>query len=131
AAMHLPAAPVSTTRCAVPGCRCVPTMRQAVLCEPHARKFRLRRPPMSMDQFLADPRVRPLPPLPACQVAACTRTADGAGGYCNTHYQRWRTAQRTHPGLEHRWWQARESGVAEPGQVNLRALPALVVIEVL
>jgi len=84
-----------------------------------------------MEQFLADPRVRPFPPLPECQVAACTRPADGASGYCNTHYQRWRTAQRTTPELDHRWWQGRESGVAEPGQVNLRAMPALVVVEVL
>jgi integrase len=131
ASPQLPAVHASADHCAVPGCRCAPTVRQAVLCEPHAKKFRLRRPPMSMRQFLADPRVRPLPPMPACQVAACTRTADGAGGYCNTHYQRWRTAQQVNPELDHGWWQARESGVAEPGQVNLRALPALVVIEVL
>jgi len=131
AARDLPAAAPRADRCAVPGCRCVPTVRQAVLCEPHAKKFRLRRPPMSMEQFLADPRVRALPPMPQCQVAACTRTADGAGGYCNPHYQRWRTAQRTAPELDHRRWQVRESGVAEPGQVNLRALPALVVLEVL
>jgi integrase len=127
----LPGAPSGAEHCAVPGCGCVPTVRQAVLCQPHAKKFRLRRPPMSMEGFLTDARVRPMPPLPACQVAACTRTADGAGGYCNTHYQRWRTAQRTHPDLDHRWWQVRESGVAEPGQVNLRALPVLVVLEVL
>lgn len=131
AAPALPAAPPRADHCAVPGCQCAPTMRQAVLCEPHTKKFRLRRPPMSMQQFLADPRVRPLPPMPACQVPACTRAADGACGYCNTHYQRWRTAQQTTPELDHRWWQVRESGVAEPGQVNLRALPALVVIEVL
>ncbi|MGH3512793.1 MAG: tyrosine-type recombinase/integrase [Candidatus Dormibacteria bacterium] len=127
----LPAAPPGADHCAVPGCECVPTVRQAVLCQPHAKKFRLRRPPMSMEQFLTDPRVRPMPPMPQCQVAACTRTADGAGGYCNPHYQRWRTAQHTNPDLDHRWWQVRESGVAEPGQVNLRALPTLVVIEVL
>ncbi len=131
AAAQLPAEPASAGQCAVAGCRCAPTVRQAVLCQRHAKKFRLRRPPPSMQQFLADPRVRPLPPMPACQVAACTRAADGAGGYCNTHYQRWRSAQRSNPGLDHRWWQARESGVAEPGQVNLRALPALVVAEVL
>ena len=86
---------------------------------------------MSLEQFLADPRVRPLPPAGTCLVAACTRTADGARGYCNTHYQRWRAAQQSDPGLDRRWWQARESGVAEPGQVNLRALPPLVVVEVL
>ena len=86
AAACLPAEPVSATRCAVSGCRCVPTVRHAVLCELHAKKFRLRRPPMSMQQFLADPRVRPLPAMPACSVAACTRPADSARGYCNTHY---------------------------------------------
>jgi integrase len=131
AASALPAAPPRADRCAVPGCQCVPTVRHAVLCEPHAKKFRLRRPSMSMEQFLADPRVRPMPPMPACQVTACTRTADGAGGYCNTHYQRWRTAQQTTHELDPCCWQVRESGVAEPGQVNLRALPDLVVIEVL
>ena len=131
AAACLPAEPVSATRCAVSGCRCVPTVRHAVLCEPHAKKFRLRRPPMSMQQFLADPRVRPLPAMPACSVAACTRRADGARGYCNTHYQRWRNALRTDPQLDSRGWQAQESGVAEAGQVNLRALPVLVVVEVL
>ena len=131
AAACLPAEPASTTRCAVPGCRCVPTVRHAVLCQPHAKKFRLRRPPMSLDQFLADPRVRPLPPMPACSVAACIRPADGAGGYCNTHYQRWRTALAADPEVHPQRWRARESGVAEPGQVNLRALPVLVVVEVL
>src|SRR5664279_1802856 len=84
-----------------------------------------------MEQFLADPQVRAFAPMPDCQVAACTLPADGAGGYCNTHYQRWRTAKRTTPGLDPGWWQLRESGVAAPGQVNLRAMPALVVIEVL
>ena len=78
---------------------------------------------MSMEQFLADGRVRPLPPCPACLVAACTRAADGACGYCNTHYQRWRIAQQANPDLDHLRWQATESGVAEPGQLNLRALP--------
>lgn len=131
AAPELPAEPVSADRCSVSECQCAPTVRQAVLCEPHVRKFRARRPRMSMEQFLADPRVRPFPPLSACQVTACTRTADGACGYCNPHYQRWRIAQQTNPDLDHRWWQARESGVVEPGQVNLRALPALVVVEVL
>ncbi len=131
AAPALPAAAPRAQRCAVPDCRCAPTVRQAVLCQPHARKFRARRPPRSLEQFLDDPRVRPFAPMPPCQVSACLRTADGAVGYCNTHYQRWRSAQRTDPELDQRWWQVRESGVAEPGQVNLRALPALVVVEVL
>jgi integrase len=128
---NLPAAPVPAQRCAVPNCQCKPTVRDAVMCEPHAQQFRGRHIPISLEQFLSDPRVRPQPPLPACLVPACTRTADGAIGCCNTHYQRWRMAQQNHPELDERWWQARESGVAEPGQVNLRALPARVVVEVL
>jgi integrase len=128
---NLPAAPVPAQRCAVPQCRCTPTVRDAVMCEPHAQQFRGRRIPISLEQFLSDPRVRPQPPLPACLVAACTRTADGAIGYCNTHYQRWRMAQQDPAEPDEQWWRVRESGVAEPGQVNLRALPALAVVEVL
>ena len=131
AAEQLPAAPAPAEDCAVPGCRCKPTVRQAVMCEPHAAQFRNRRTPVPLEQFLTDRWVRPLPPLPPCLVSACTRAADGAVGYCNTHYQRWRVAQRGNAGVDERWWQATEPGVAEPGQVNLRALPALVVVEVL
>jgi len=127
----LPAAPVPAPQCAVPQCRCVPTVRGAVLCEPHAQHFRNRRIPVTVEQFVRHPRVRPHPPLPACSVPACTRTADGAIGYCTTHYQRWCVAQQNNPGLDERSWRTRESGVAEPGQVNLRALPELVVVEVL
>ena len=75
----------------------VPTVSQAVLCEPHARQFRHRVRTPSIEQFLADPRVRPLPPLKPCAVVACTRVADGARGYCNTHYQRWRTITESDP----------------------------------
>jgi integrase len=131
AAPRLPAAPVRADHCVVPECQCVPTMRQAVLCEPHARTFRARRPRQSMEQFLSDPRVRPFPASRRCEVAACIRPADSAGGFCNTHYQRWLGARRGNPGVDHSWWRTRESGVAEPGQANLRALPALVVVEVL
>jgi hypothetical protein len=106
-------------------------VRGAVLCEPHAQQFRGRRIPISLDRFVVDPRVRPLLSLPACSVAACIRTADGAVGYCNTHYQRWCVAQRSGPVPDEQQWRATESGVAEPGQVNLRALPPLVVVEVL
>ncbi|MGH3409036.1 MAG: hypothetical protein ACRDRJ_42040, partial [Streptosporangiaceae bacterium] len=33
--------------------------------------------------------------------------------------------------MDGQWWRATEPGVAEPGQVNLRALPDLVVVELL
>jgi integrase len=131
AVRRLPAAPVPAPECAVPGCRCRPTVRSAVMCEPHAQQFRGRRTPVPLEQFLTDRRVHPLPPLPACLAGACTRAADGAAGYCNTHYQRWRVAQRGTEQVDEPWWRATEPGVAEPGQVNLRALPVLVVVEML
>jgi integrase len=128
---ELPPLPVPVTACAVPGCRCVPTVSEAVLCEPHARQFRRRVRKQTVGQFLIDPRVRPLPPRPACSVAACTRTADSARSYCNTHYQRWRIAASADPELEPGFWQSQQPAVAEPGQVSLRGLPPLVVAEVL
>jgi len=131
AAEHLPAAPAPAGHCAVPGCECKPTVRRAVLCEPHAAQFRNRWTPVPLEQFLSDRWVRPLPPLPPCLVSACTRTADGAVGYCNTHYQRWRVAQRGSAEVDERWWRLTEPCAAEPGQVNLRALPTLIVVEVL
>jgi integrase len=131
AAKQLPPAPSPADRCAVDRCQCRPTVRQAVLCQPHAKKFRARQPRVSIEEFLSDSRVRPVPAHSLCLVAACTRPADGACGYCNTHYQRWCVARRADPDLDQQWWQATESGVAEPGQVNLRALPPLVVVEVL
>jgi hypothetical protein len=81
ATQQLPAAPAPAADCAVPGCRCKPTVRQAVMCEPHAKQFRGRRTPIPLEQFLTDRRVRPLPPLGACLVLACTRAADGTVSY--------------------------------------------------
>lgn len=128
---QLPPLPARVTRCAVPGCQREPTVTRAILCEPHARQFRQRAGRPAIGQYLADPRVRPLPPFIPCAVAACTRVADSARGYCNTHYQRWRTAASTGPGLDARQWQLSEPAVAEGGQVSLRGLPPLVVVQVL
>ena len=98
----LPAAPVPAPHCAVPECRCVPTVRGAVLCEPHAGQLPRQAHSVSVAEFVRHPRVRPHPPSPACLVSACTRTADGAIGYCGTHYQRWTVAQQNDPGLDER-----------------------------
>ena len=101
------------------------------MCEPHARQFRRRVRTPAMEQFLADPRVRPLPPLTPCAVVACTRVADGARGLCNTHYQRWRTITETDPDRDQAGWQLTDDAVAEGGRVSLRGLPPLVVVQVL
>jgi len=128
---QLPPLPARVTECAVPRCQREPTMTGAILCEPHARQFRRRVGKPGIEQFQADPRVRPFPPFKPCAVVACARAADSARGYCNTHYQRWRTATKTEPGLDAGQWQVTEGAVAQGGQVSLRGLPPLLVVQVL
>ena len=127
----LPPLPARAAACAVPGCLAVPTVSHAIMCEPHARQFRRRVRAPAMEQFLADPRVRPLLPLGPCAVAACTLAADGARGLCNTHYQRWRIVTGTDPDHDMARWQLTDGEVTEGGQVSLRGLPPLAVVQVL
>ncbi|MGH3124133.1 MAG: hypothetical protein ACRDND_24365, partial [Streptosporangiaceae bacterium] len=86
---ELPPLPDRPAGCAVPGClRMSPGGRQGQrtgLCQAHSRRFR-RVAGMTMERFLADPRVRPLPALGPCNVAACARRAESGHGYCPTHY---------------------------------------------
>ena len=128
---QLPPLPARVTECAVPRCQREPTVTEAILCEPHARLLRRRAGRPAIEQFLADPRVRPFPPFKSCGVVACARAADSARGYCNTHYQRWRTAAKTDPDLDAGQWQVSEGAVAEGGQVSLHGLPPLLVVQVL
>ena len=115
AARQLPAAPAPAGHCAVPECQCKPTVRRCGAVRA-ARQAVPRPAGIPLQQFLTDRRVRPLPPLPACLVLACTRTADGAVGYCNTHYQRWRVAQRGSAGTDEQWWQATEPASPSRGR---------------
>jgi hypothetical protein len=128
---QLPALPARVTRCEVPGCQREATVTQAIMCQSHVRQFRQRAGGPTIGQFLADPRVRPLPPFSPCAVAACTRAADSARGYCNTHYQRWRVATKTDHDLDAGQWRQAEPAVAEDGRVSLHGLPPLVVVQVL
>ena len=84
-----------------------------------------------MERFLADPRVRPLAPLGPCQVAACSRRSESEHGYCPTHYVRWRATVTAAPGTDQRHWQLTCPAVSEAGQVSLRGLAPLVVLQVL
>ena len=131
---QLPPRPDRPAGCAVPGClRMSPGGRQGQrtgLCQAHSRRFR-RVAGMTMERFLADPRVRPLPALGPCNVAACTRRAESEHGYCPTHYVRWRQAVTTGSGVDERHWRLTQPAVAEGGQVSLRGLPPRVVTEVL
>ena len=125
--------PLPTRRpagCAVPGCERMSPAPRSRLCAPHQRRLR-RKPGISLEQFLTDPRLRPLTALGPCQVAACSRRAESEHGYCPTHYVRWRTAVTTDPDTDQRHWQLTQPAVSQGGEVSLRGLPPLVVVEVL
>jgi integrase len=134
AAPRVPAAPARPAGCLVPGCeRMSPGGRQGQrtgLCVAHSRRFR-RIPGMTMERFLADPAVRPLAALGPCRVAACSRRAESEHGYCPTHYARWRSTVTAAPGTDQRRWELTEPAVSEGGQVSLRGLAPLVVVQVL
>ena len=120
--------------CAVPGCQRMspsPSPRSRLpVCDPHRRMW-LRRPEISLELFLADPAVQPLPALQACLIAACSRRSASGHRYCPTHYMRWRTALAAEPGLDEPRWQLVQPAVSQCGQVSLRGLTPLVVVEVL
>ena len=130
ASPELPPLPARAAGCAVLGCERMSPAPRSRLCEPHRRRFR-RKPGVSLEQFLADPRLRPLPPLGPCHVVACSRRAESEHGYCPTHYVRWRSTVTADPGADQRRWQLTQPAVSQGGQVSLRGLPPLVVLEVL
>ena len=133
-AEELPPLPARADGCLVDGCqRMSPGGRQGQrtgLCQAHSRRFR-RVPGARIEEFLADPRVRPLPPLGPCRVAACSRRSESEHGYCPTHYVRWRTSFAAVAGTDQEQWDLACPAVAEPGRVSLRGLPPLVVVQVL
>src|SRR5664280_1833337 len=116
--------------CAVPGCERMSPIPRSTLCVPHQRRLR-RTAGVSLEQFLTDPRLRPLPALGPCRVAACSRRAESEHGYCSTHYVRWRTTVTTDPDADQRHWQLTQPAVSQGGQISLRGLAPLVVVEVL
>jgi integrase len=126
---QLPPAPAGVTRCAVPGCGREPGSARAAFCRPHTAQYRRRQSP-SLEEFLADPRIRPHRAAPECAVHACPR-ASRTGGYCNAHYLWWLTAVRADPGLDARQWQQSQQPVAVSGVVGLHGLPPLVIVQVL
>jgi integrase len=133
-AAQLPPLPHRRTGCAVPGClRMSPGGRQGQrtgLCQAHSRRFR-RTAGMTLERFLDDSHVQALPALGPCQVAACARRAESEHGYCPTHYVRWRNTVTTDPATDESSWRATQPAVSQGGQVSLRGLAPLVVVQVL
>ena len=126
---YLPPAPGRTADCAVPGCRREPAWGSAALCHPHVRQSGKMQSP-ALEQFLADPRVRPLGPAPGCAVTACTGLSRSRG-FCPAHYQRWRKAVQAGPGLDTRTWTENQQPSARGGLVRMHGLAPLVTVQVL
>ncbi|HET8659186.1 MAG TPA: hypothetical protein VFM55_09330 [Micromonosporaceae bacterium] len=117
------------SRCAVPGCQRLRMVDG--LCDAH-RTQRRRTLPLPREQFLTDPRVRPLPACPPCAVPACTLQRRGpSASYCHAHKHRWWQARRDDPGLDETAWRARQSASTRPGETSLRGLAPLVVAQLL
>ena len=126
----LPAATVPAECCAIPQCRCRPTVRDAVMCEPHAQQFRSRRIPISLEQFERSASAAPVATagMPGAGVHPHGRRCDRllhhplSAMVCRpTGSGRAGRTMVAGPGI----------GCGRTGHVNLRALPALVVVEVL
>ncbi|MGH3288994.1 MAG: tyrosine-type recombinase/integrase [Streptosporangiaceae bacterium] len=133
-AAEVPPLPARADGCRVPGCqRMSPGGRpgqRTGLCQAHSRRFR-RVPGTAIEEFLAGPQVRPLPPLGPCRVAACSRRSESEHGYCPAHYVRWRSAAAAGLVADQPLWDLTCPAVSEPGQVSLRGLTPLVVVQVL
>jgi hypothetical protein len=70
-----------------------------------------------------------------CAVVACLRAGQARRGrredYCRVHVARWDAASQADPLLDERRWRQVAEPLPVPGQVNLRGLAPLVVVEVL
>jgi integrase len=70
-----------------------------------------------------------------CAVVACLRASWVRRGrheaYCRVHATRWDAASQADPMLDEQRWRQAAEPLPVPGQVNLRGLPPLVVVEVL
>jgi integrase len=114
--------------CAV-GCPRPWESRRRPLCSAHEHQ-RSDVLGVSVPEFLARGDLRLLPGFGPCRVLACTRLRySRTSPFCNAHQTRWRLLGENRPAEEA--WCRTEPGVAQVGAVSLRALPDLVVAEIL
>ena len=85
---------------------------------------------VTVEQFLSDPRARPLPAAGDCAVASCPRQRRHPDGrYCQAHQLRVR-ARRSAPGFDETHWRLTDPPIGCGGQISLRGLPTLLVVQV-
>lgn len=116
--------------CVIDGCAREWISSADMLCRGHDD---LRRElGITVAQLLTHPQARPLPACDPCVVAACVRQRRHPDGlYCEAHQQRLRTLKDRDPALDEQRWRLLEPPVGRGGQISLRGLPALVIVEVL
>jgi integrase len=116
--------------CSVTGCGRPWASARARLCAHHEHQRVLSQ--LGLERFLLHPDTKPLPGFGPCAVEACPRGRHAAPSpYCQAHHHRHTRRRRTEPELDEQLWQLTEPAVAEDGEVSLRGLPALVVVQVL
>lgn len=84
---------------------------------------------VTVEQFLTDPLARPLPAGGDCAVASCPRQRRNPDGrYCQAHQLRAR-ARQSEPGFDETLWRLTDPPIGCGGQISLRGLPLLVVVQ--
>lgn len=114
--------------CLVIGCERERSSAAAGLCRAHRDQQNSLR--VSVDQFLGDRRTRPLPALAGCAVASCPRQRrHPEGQYCEAHQMRSRR-YRASPDFDETHWRLTDPPIGCGGQISLRGLPTLLVVQV-
>ncbi|MFB7236754.1 tyrosine-type recombinase/integrase [Streptomyces sp. NPDC056269] len=121
---------VGSLACQVPGCDRQWRSRQYPLCWRHDREQQVKG--LSVEEYLAHPDIQSFPSFGVCSVAACMRSREGwATQYCIAHRNQLRAARAKAPDLDEGLWQRIAAPVAENADINLRAVPELVVWQIL
>ncbi|MGP4021261.1 tyrosine-type recombinase/integrase [Saccharopolyspora sp. 5N708] len=122
---------IGISACLVADCPRPWTSKKSGLCMTHRNQRATMK--LSLDAFLADPRVCPLRGYGFCAVAACYRARTGPIVlYCHAHGMRWRTRTRgTTDAPDETVWRQTEPAIAVSGEVSLRGLSEYAVAEVL
>lgn len=116
--------------CVVTDCGREWTSGPAQLCRQHHDQRCLLE--LGMAEFMTHPQTAALAACPPCQVASCPRQRRHRDGrYCDAHQLRLRNKRRTDPEVDVVAWQRTTPPIGVGGQVSLRGLPGLVVVEVL
>lgn len=101
------------------------------LCEAHLHR-RKRTPEVTLEEFLADPSVIPLPGFGECDVVACDRIRYGSRpGFCKAHGTCWGQEFQRDPHLDRTTWCRLEPVIEDMNSVTLRGLTPLAQAQVL